>query len=71
MIKITETAWFGCLIQLGDPEAISSEIVQEIKNKSSLPFELFKQYNLEPDTITQQQFEDLCNQLATIKIKKQ
>lgn len=71
MIKITETAWFGCLIQLGDPEAISSEIVKEIKNKSSLPFDLFKQYNLEPDTITQQQFENLCIELSTIKTKKQ
>lgn len=67
---IKTTAWFKYLVNLGDPDKISAEIVREIKSKSSYPFDLFIEYGLEAATISQQEYEDLCKKLATIKISK-
>jgi hypothetical protein len=67
---IKTTAWYKYLVNLGDPDKISAEIVREIKSKSSYPFELFIEYGLEAETISQQEYEDLCKKLATIKISK-
>lgn len=66
---VNETTWFKWLISLGDPDKVSTAIVNEINNKTDLPLQLFLYYGLSPETITQKEYEEMINKIIKLKPK--
>lgn len=64
---IIETAWFNFLLTLENADAISAEIVKEINDKTDLPFQLFLYFGLNPETITQKEYEEMINKIIKLK----
>lgn len=67
---INETTWFSWLVSLGDADKISAAIVKEINDKTDQPLQLFLFYGLNPDTITQTEYEEMIGKILKLKPKK-
>jgi hypothetical protein len=67
---INETTWFYWLVSLGDADKISEAIVKEINDKTDQPLQLFLFYGLNPDTITQTEYEEMIGKILKLKPKR-